>query len=215
MAAKQVRTFINAAHKADSERAATLVNDAASENGIKYVFSMPVLPAHWEIAHATGLARTLIKKLRGRLEGEDRGDDDERIDTEGCLAELLVSLALERSGAEIAPLVAHKPDSSGLDVKSGGKRLDVKSISQARDCICINHQTHTRKKPDAYILVHLIRADTADVYVVSSAAVSSWYLATTLKKRPIPPRRFFYIKTMPAVLEPLPPETEDMDVDAS
>lgn len=63
-----------------------------------------------------------------------------------------------------------------------------------------------RKGADAYLICHFARADVADIYVAPGEAVSKWYLATTIKKRPLDPRRFFFIHDLPKVLEPLEPK---------
>lgn len=76
-----------------------------------YLFSVAVTPADWNAAHSVGAARSAIATARGRNSGTYRpGADDERIDTEGALAELAIFGVLDRVADYCAPLVEHKPD---------------------------------------------------------------------------------------------------------
>ena len=175
---------------------------------IQYVGSVALESRLWDAAHACGTSRTLIKKIRGRKDYEARGADDERIDTEGALAEIVMALLLEKANADIAPLVAHKPDSGGVDITLDGKKLDVKSIGQGRLYVNINCRAHIDKPADAYVLVHLVRADVADIYCVAAKAVEGWKQNTFLRGAPLDPRRYYYSAKLPAELEALPEETE-------
>jgi hypothetical protein len=168
-----------------------------------YAFSLAIEPLAWEAAHAVGLGRTLIKKLRGRQAWEGRGEHDERIDTEGALAEILLSQLLDKAGATLAPLVAHKPDFLGVDILLAGKRLDVKSIGQGRASCNINAKQHAAKYADAYLLVRLTRSDVADVFVVSQAGVSSWDHRTEYNRVPMEPGRHYYTGRLPTTLPAL------------
>lgn len=202
------RNFVDTNNKKEASAAAQNAVGLTAAPGIHYAFSLPITPELWDAAHMVGQARLHIKKIRGRADHEARGADDERIDTEGALAEILAGFVFDHVGAEIAPLVAIKPDSEGLDITHGDMSLDAKSVGQGRDSICINQHAHNRKAADAYLLVHLVRDDVADVYVASHATVSSWYLATTIKGRPLDPRRYFYISKLPKGLEALPAKDE-------
>lgn len=175
-----------------------------------YAFSVAVEAMHWDAAHACGLSRTLIKKLRGRNAWENRGPDDERIDTEGALAEILVAFLVDKTpNTTIAPLVAHKPDSGGVDIVIDGKKLDVKSIGQGKTSINVNQAQHVVKGAAAYVLVHLARSDVADVYVVNCESVSSWKLNTFLRGASLDPRRYYYSMRLPSGdMEALPVEAE-------
>lgn len=175
---------------------------------LAYAFSLAIEPRHWDAAHACSLSRTLIKKIRGRQDFEARGADDERIDTEGAIAEILMALLLEKAGALIAPLVAHKPDSGGVDITLDNKRLDVKSIGKGLELCNINSRQHVDKAIDTYVLVQLTRADVADVFVVSHAGVTSWKQNTFIREAPLDPRRYYFSTRMPTNLEALPKETE-------
>lgn len=104
--------------------------------------------------------------------------------------------------------MAHKPDSGGVDVVLEGRRLDVKSIGQAKTLVNINCRQHAEKKAAAYVLVRFTRADVADVFVVSHQAVSAMKRVECLRGQPLDPRRYFYSARMPACLEPLPEEVE-------
>lgn len=191
----------------DAEMAAQALTQETVE-GITYAFSVVIDPRMRDSAHACELCRTLIKKLRGRKAFEDRGAEDERIDTEGALAELLMAMLLERAGVEIAPLVAHKPDSGGVDVMIDGKRLDVKSVGQTKRLVNINCRQHTAKAAEAYVLVRLTRSDVADVFVVSRDAGSAMKRVECLRGAPLDPGRYFYSARMPACLESLPEVVE-------
>lgn len=206
MAKRTPRTFLAIGAQFDADLASVQLAEPTA--GITYAFSLLVLPQHWDIAHACGLSRTLIKKLRGRKAFEDRGTEDERIDTEGALAEILMAMLLEKAGAQIAPLVAHKPDSGGVDVVLDGRRLDVKSIGQAKTLVNINCRQHAEKFAEAYVLVRFTRADVADVFVVSHDAVTAMKRVECLRGTPLDPRRYFYSARMPTNFEPLPEETE-------
>lgn len=175
---------------------------------IQYVGSVALEDRLWDAAHACGTSRTLIKKIRGRKDYEARGADDERIDTEGALAEIVMALLLEKAGAEIAPLVAHKPDSGGVDITLDGKKIDVKSIGQGRLFVNINCRSHVDKPADAYVLVHLVRADVADVYCIAAKGVENWKQNTFLRGSPLDPRRYYYSAKLPSDLGALPEEME-------
>ena len=210
-AQKQPRTFLAAGDKKDSLKAASLLT--AEQTGITYAFSVAIDSRHWDAAHACGLSRTLIKKLRGQRAFESRGaTEDERIDTEGALAEILIAMVLEKAGAKVSPLVAHKPDSGGLDVEIEGKQIDVKSVGQGRTLININQRTHERKPAHGYVLVRFVRADVADVYVVGYAAVQkpAWQHVTCLRGQALDPGRHYFSCKLPnaGLLEDLPEEAE-------
>lgn len=49
-----------------------------------------------------------------------------------------MAFALEKSGAAIAALVAHKPDTGGVDITIGDIRLDVKSIGEGSKQIALH-----------------------------------------------------------------------------
>jgi hypothetical protein len=171
-----------------------------------YACSVVIEDAHWNAAHAVGLSRTLLKKIRGQEEHERR-EEETRIDTEGALAEILVAFLLEKSGATIAPLVAYKPD-RGVDIVLADKKLDVKSVGQAKAYCNINTSAHTSKAPAAYIVVRFTRSDTADIFVVNAEGVSSWKQNTFAYGKPLDPRRYYYSAKLPTNLEPLPEEAE-------
>lgn len=200
------RNFLSFGVKADSIKAAALLLQSAKVP--TYAFSVAIDPGHRSAAHACGLARTLIKKVRGRKAHEERGDDDERIDTEGALAEILMALVLEKApDVQVAPLVAHKPDAGGVDITLAGQKLDVKSVGQARVFVNINQAQHTDKAAAAYVMVHLVRDDVADVYVVSCEHVAGWRLNTNLRGVALDPRRYYYSMKLPTGgLEALPVE---------
>jgi len=203
----QKRTYAALGEKNDASWVSARLLSADAQ--IRYVCSVAVDSRHWDIAHACGLSRTLIKKLRGRQAFEARGADDERIDTEGALAEVLAALLLEKAGALIAPLVAHKPDSGGVDITLADIKIDVKSIGQGRQFVNINCQQHVTKAPGTYMLVHFTRADVADVYAVSAQGVGAWKPVTFFRGAPLDPRRYYFSARLPAsALEPLPEETE-------
>lgn len=208
---KAPRQFLAFGDKKDALAAAALLT--AEQPGITYAFSVAVDSRHWDAAHAVGLSRTLIKKLRGQKAWESRGAaEDERIDTEGSLAEILIAMVLEKAGAKVSPLVAHKPDSGGLDVEIGGKALDVKSVGQGKTLININEWTHDRKPAHAYMLVKFARADVADVYVVNYGAVQkpAWQHVTCLRGQALDSGRYYFSCRLPAagLLEDLPEEAE-------
>lgn len=205
---KMARKFLAPGYKQDALAAATAVVQQPSTP--TYAFSMAIEPLAWEVGHACGLSRTLIKKLRGRKAHEERGTDDERIDTEGALAEVLIAMLLDKApSVTIAPLVAHKPDTGGVDITVDGKRLDVKSIGQAKVFINVNEPQHRDKAAAAYVLVHFARADIADVYVVGCETVATWKLNKFLRGAPLDPRRWYYSMKLPSGdMEALPVEVE-------
>lgn len=113
-----------------------------------YAFSLVIESLHWDVGHACGLSRTLIKKLRGCNAWENRGADDERIDAEGALAEVLVAMLLDKApNITIAPLVAHMPDAGGVDITIDGKRLDVKSIGRQSRSSTSTRSSTPRRTP--------------------------------------------------------------------
>lgn len=176
----------------------------SSAKGFVYLSSVCVTPEHWAIGHAIGQARMLIKKFRGRKEHENRGDQDERIDTEGALAEFLACSMLQPLGRLVtaSPLVAYRPDSQGIDLKVGDRLIDVKSVGQGKDCAFINAEAHARKLPAGYLLCHFARADIADFYLVAHDEVSRWVYVDKLRGQTIPVERHFYRCRLP--YKPLP-----------
>ncbi len=189
----------------DALAVAERVKNASNEIG--YICSVVLDDALWAVAHNCGQSRTQIKQYRGRRAYEGRGADDARIDAEGALAELVAGFVLEKAGATLSPLVAHKPDAGGVDVMLGDKRIDVKSIGQGRVYVNVNCKAHVEKPADRYMLVHLVRADIADIYVVDARAVEGWRQTTFLYGVPLDPRRYYWSARLPAgqlpALEPL------------
>lgn len=205
---KQERVFLASPAQLSAALEAAV---AADGPGFIYLCSANITPQMWDAAHAIGLARTLIKKLRGQKAHENRGEDDERIDTEGALAELIAATAVaEKIGATVAPLVAHKP-SGDTDITWRENKLDVKCAGQGRICACINVQAHSRKVPRVYIIVHLVRADIADIYAVPGAHVpQAWRYVSTMRGAALPPGRHYYMHKMPAI--PLPAADCEQDI---
>lgn len=200
------RVFLSLSGRLDSQLAAAEILKP-TPSGPRYAFSVAISPAHWDVAHAVGLSRTLIKKLRGRKAHEDRGAADERIDTEGALGEVLAALLLEKAGVKCAPLVAHKPDSSGIDLQLEGQALDVKTVTQARTGVNINQRAHLDKLPAFYLVVRFARGDVADFYAVEAPLVSSWRLNTNNRGVALDPHRYYYSANLPR-MESLPEEVE-------
>lgn len=201
------RIFLSLDDRIDSELAAAEILKPSSEPGLRYLYSVSIPGSAWDIAHPCGLARTLIKKTRGRKAYEARGSDDERIDTEGCLGEYLAATLLGRAGAICAPLVAYKPDSSGVDITLEGHGIDVKSVTQARYGVNINQRAHLNKAPAFYLVVRFARGDVADFFLVAAAEVSNWRLNTNNRGVALDPGRYYYSATLPR-LEALQEEAE-------
>jgi len=208
MATPTRREFLALGDYKHARRAAELL--LQTTEAPTYAFSIIIGGLAWEAAHACGLSRTLIKKLRGRKEHEGRGDDDERIDTEGALAEILLAHVLDKApDVSIAPLVGHKPDSGGVDITLQGHRLDVKSVGQTKTYININEWQHVGKAAAVYVLCHFASPEVADVYVVSAASVAepTWKLNKFLHGKPLDPRRYYFSTRLPKdQMEPLPVE---------
>lgn len=174
------RVFLARNDKIDSALAATALADAMSAgSGFEYIASLEIRPDDWDVAHAVGVARTTIAKA-GKLNSSKfrRGDQDERIDTEGAMGEWLTAGLLHRAGADAAALVAFKAPKGEVDLILEGKRVDVKTMGQTSGRQCnINREQHFTKTPDGYLVVHIVRADVADLYLVRAKEVEeSWQL---------------------------------------
>lgn len=184
--ALQTRIFLARNDKIDAALAASAIDSATgSGEGFQYVASLNITPEDWHVAHSIGVARTAIALANGLNSSRHRRgkEDDERVDTEGALGEWLVATLLERSGSDlgVAAFVAHKAPKGEVDLVLEGKRIDVKTmgLKAGRNCN-VNREQHFAKAPAAYLVVHLVRSDTADVadlYIVRAAEVeSSWQL---------------------------------------
>lgn len=141
-----------------------------------YVGSLHADNAAWHVANAIGMSRMLLKAMRGQKASENQGKQALQYDAEGALAELLVGLALERAaGVNLAPLVAHKPDSTGLDINLDGVLIDVKSVGQSQPFLNINAAAHQRKPPDLYLAVKVASPRVLDLLAVSAELVSTQF----------------------------------------
>lgn len=168
------RAFLarNSSLDTDLALAALEINAAAST--VTYAFSLRVSPADVSAANAIGQARTALAVARGRNDGTyRRGAQDERIDTDGALAELVLFAILDSSEAVCAPLVAFRPG-QGADIQLAGLNFDVKSVSRGKALICINEKSHKRGAADAYLIAKIVADDTIDVFLVSRAGVDGW-----------------------------------------
>lgn len=141
-----------------------------------YVGSIEVDRAAWHVANAIGMSRMLLKAMRGRRASEDQGAKALQYDAEGALAELLVGLALEKAaGVQLAPLVAHKPDSSGLDIDLDGVLIDVKSVGQSQAFFNINAAAHQRKPPGLYLAAKFANDSVIDLLAVPAELVDTQF----------------------------------------
>ena len=175
------RLFLARNDKLDADIAAALLKgEGQGKSGpLAYLFSVAITAEDWNAAHAVGAARTAIAKARGRTSGQyRRGADDERIDTEGALAELASFEVFGRAADYCAPLVEYKPNRQGLDLGVGGEHYDVKSISQSKSRCCINRAQHFEKRPRGYICVRIVSERILDVYYVAATDVEAWRVFT-------------------------------------
>jgi hypothetical protein len=168
------RVFLARNDQIDAMLAAASLESAVNEGeGFQYIASVAIRPQDWDVAHAIGLARTSIAKANSLNSSKfRRGENDERIDTEGALGEWLVATLLAKSGAEmdVAAFVEYKAPKGEVDLVLAGQRIDVKTIGQAGGRNCnINREQHFAKKPAAYLVVHLVSGLVADLYVVRAA----------------------------------------------
>ena len=153
-------------------------------DGLAYVASFRIDSALWSIAESIGRARQGIAERRNLVGARyDRVDVSNRtaagtqarnvrIHTIGALGELILADLMPAS-SEIAALVAHKPD-NGVDAVYQGLSIDSKTTDVGATNIYINGAAHVKKKPTHYFVLHLVRDDIADAYVISSAAVEAW-----------------------------------------
>lgn len=197
------RAFVSRNDKTDAAQAAALIHKLHSAStpaasGLAYAFSIAIESADWNAAHATGAARTAIAKARGRSSGiYRRGDADERIDTEGALAELALYSALGPVADYCAPLVEYKPSRTGLDLGLGGEHYDIKSMSQSAKLCCINQAQHFAKKPRGYICARIVSERIIDVYYVPASVVDGWKVFAGFTP--------YFADRLPAII-PLPDE---------
>ena len=85
----ETRTFLSRNDKIDAVLAASSLETAgASGTGFGYIASFNIVAVDWDAAHAVGVARaTIAKASKLNSSKHRRGDQDERIDTEGALGE--------------------------------------------------------------------------------------------------------------------------------
>lgn len=152
--------------------------------GLAYVASFRIDSALWSIAESVARARQGIAGRRNLTGPQyDRTDAKNRtaagtharnvrMHTLGALGELILADLMPAS-SEIAPLVAHKPD-NGVDAIYQGLSIDSKTTDVAATTIFINGAAHVKKKPTHYFVVHLVRDDIADAYVITADAVEAW-----------------------------------------
>ncbi|MNU44079.1 hypothetical protein D3C71_328850 [compost metagenome] len=171
------RAFLERNSRLDADLALAALESGIEADDITYAFSVAVTPDDWAAAHAVGLARTALAKTRGRYSSAyRRGADDERIDTEGAIAEIALYAVLDRSEALTAPLVTYRPEPAA-DLEFEGYSFDVKSVSQSKTRVCINARAHNSRPVSAYVLARITSERVIDVYVVGHAAVDRWRLA--------------------------------------
>lgn len=173
----KARVMLARNDKIDAALAASALESAMADgNGFVYIASVAVMATDWNVAHAVGIARTTIAKAANLNSSKHRrgAETDERIDTEGAIGEWLVAGLLAKAGADVAALVAFKAPKGEVDLLLDGKRIDVKTIGQTSGRNCnINREQHHCKRPDAYLIVHLVDSGTADLFVVNAAEVGA------------------------------------------
>jgi hypothetical protein len=201
------RWFMSLRDATDCDLFAAELKATAGNPAPHYLGSVVLDAQHWEICEGVAKARLGLARLRG-LNGPQfrRGDvKDLRNDTVGTMGELIASQLLAEHASDIAPLVCHKADAS-VDVVLAGKRIDAKTMDTGAAWCNVNQRAHAKKRPDAYLLVNLVRDDVADLHVVAASALTTpgcgWYAVDGFA--PYYRKRIAQLQA----LEPLPPKEE-------
>lgn len=171
------REFFDRTTKSGAEAALNKLKNLADNGPLTYQFSLKINESDWQIAHATGLARTLICKDVG-CENNPNFKRPEKTEQKtssiGILAEYAVGRLITKALKIPLTLVATGALKEA-DFLLDGLKFDIKASAESAKFLYINADAHrnTDKRPDHYLIYRIARDDTADIYTISASAVDN------------------------------------------